>query len=357
MKKIFFAILLINICIFATQVFDFLSQNSCYAATVVQNTLTKKERDIVFISSYTAKGDLQNLRIALYNALDHKMTRYEIKEILIQMYAYCGFPRSLNALTTFMGVLDERDVKGIYDEYGKEPLDLPVNANRYSIGATIQTELTGAPVTGRIFEFEPDMDKYLKEHLFADIFSRGVLSYEEREIATISALSSMNDVEPQLMAHIQIAQNIGLEKSKIDEILKLTEYKVFKNEIFSRGNPNTAYAQYFKGKSYLNMLNQEGINIANVTFEPGCRNNWHIHHKGGQVLLVLQGEGYYQEFGKPVRLLKAGDVVNILPEVKHWHGATKNNWFVHISVEIPAKNSYTEWLEPVSDEYYNKLQF
>lgn len=334
--------------------------------SVFAGELSQKEIDIAKISSYTAKGDLKNLETVLNKALDDKLTVYEIKEVLVQLYAYCGFPRSLNAISTFMKVTDERSAKGIYDEYGVEPVDLSKDVNRYEIGSTVQTELVGSPVTGRLFEFEPAMDKYLKEHLFADIFARGVLTYEEREIATIAALSSMKEVEPQLKAHIQIGLNIGLKQEKIDEILKITNYKskekieqekkVFHNVIFARGNKNDAFAQYFKGQSYLNMLNLSGVPIANVTFEPGCRNNWHIHHKGGQILLVTQGRGYYQEWGQPARELKAGDVVNIPPEVKHWHGAAKDSWFVHIAIEIPAKNGKTEWLEPVDDAEYNKLK-
>lgn len=318
--------------------------------------LTQKENDIVMISSYTAKGDMLKLDKALNKALDDKVKIYEIKEVLVQLYAYCGFPRSLNALTTFMKVTDERNAKGGYDEYGTEPTELPKEANRLEIGAAVQTELCGGPVTGRIFEFEPAIDRYLKEHLFADIFARGVISYEEREIATIAALSSMTGVEPQLQAHIQIAKNIGITQEKIDKILELTNEKPkFKNEIFGRGQKNDAYADYFTGQSYLNMLNKGSVNIANVTFEPGCRNNWHIHHKTGQILLVTQGNGYYQEWGKDAIELHPGMVVNIPPEVKHWHGAKKDSWFVHIALDAPEKDSSTEWLEPVSDEEYNKL--
>ena len=125
--------------------------------------------------------------------------------------------------------------------------------------------------------------------------------------------------------------------------------------IFPLGEKNTAYAKYFIGQSYLNMLTTEGVAIANVTFEPGCRNNWHIHHKGGQILLVTGGHGYYQEWGKNPQTLKAGDVVNIPPEVKHWHGSTKNSWFSHLAVEIPAPGAANEWLEAVTQKEYDKL--
>lgn len=128
-----------------------------------------------------------------------------------------------------------------------------------------------------------------------------------------------------------------------------------KGWIFPRGKKNEAYARYFTGTSYLNMLSTERVFIGNVTFEPGCRNFWHIHHKGGQILLVTGGRGWYQEWGQPARELRTGDVVNIPPETKHWHGAAKDSWFSHVAVEVPADGGSTEWCEPVSDEEYKRL--
>lgn len=126
--------------------------------------------------------------------------------------------------------------------------------------------------------------------------------------------------------------------------------------VFPTGEKNTAFAKYFVGQSWLNMLTTEGVSIGNVTFEPKCRNNWHIHHKSGQILLCTAGRGYYQEWGKPARELHLGDVVQIPPEVKHWHGAAPDSYFVHLAVEVPAEGSSNEWLEPVSDEEYGKLK-
>jgi len=323
-------------------------------SAMAKENLTKKEQSIVMISSYTAKGDLKNLEKALNKGLDNGLTENEIKEVLVQMYAYCGFPRSLNGISTFIKVSDERKAAGIKDKTGEEGKPLPKDVDKHTYGDKVQTELVGAPVTGRFVEFTPAISDYLKEHLFADIFARGVLTHQQRELSTIAALSSMKGVEPQLNAHIQMGKNTGLNDNQIEEILKLTS----KNEdvIFGFGDENSTYAKYFKGKSYLKMLNKDGVAVANVTFEPGCRNNWHIHHKGGQILLVTDGRGYYQQWGKPARELKAGDVVYIAPEVKHWHGAAKDSWFTHAAIEIPAENSSNEWLEPVSDEDYNKLK-
>lgn len=128
---------------------------------------------------------------------------------------------------------------------------------------------------------------------------------------------------------------------------------------FPVGEFNEKYACYFIGNSYLKMLSLEQVVIGNVTFEPGCRNNWHIHNAeegGGQILLCTHGEGWYQEWGQPARALKVGDTVHIKPGVKHWHGAAKNSWFAHLAVEVPGKGGSTQWLEPVSDEEYNALQ-
>lgn len=128
--------------------------------------------------------------------------------------------------------------------------------------------------------------------------------------------------------------------------------------IFGLGKPNDAFAQYFVGQSYLNPVTSEGIGIFNVTFEPGCRNNWHIHHAtkgGGQILLCISGRGWYQEWGKAAVALKPGDSVVIPAGAKHWHGAVKDSWFAHLAVESPGENTSTEWCEMVSDAEYEKL--
>ena len=126
--------------------------------------------------------------------------------------------------------------------------------------------------------------------------------------------------------------------------------------VFPVGDKNEAFAKYFVGQSYLNMLSTQGVAIGNVTFEPGCRNNWHIHHKGGQILLVTGGRGYYQAWGEQAQELHPGDVVHIPPEVKHWHGAAPDSWFAHLAVAIPADGASSEWLDAVSDEEYPALK-
>ncbi|WP_299523512.1 cupin domain-containing protein [uncultured Methanobrevibacter sp.] len=135
-----------------------------------------------------------------------------------------------------------------------------------------------------------------------------------------------------------------------------------KENIFGLGESNDAFAKYFIGQSYLNPLvdvDDSNVFLANVTFEPGCRNNWHVHHAtngGGQILICTAGFGWYQEEGCNPQSLKPGDVVNIKPEIKHWHGAKKDSWFSHIAIEVPGENTSNEWLEEVSDEYYDNLE-
>ena len=132
-----------------------------------------------------------------------------------------------------------------------------------------------------------------------------------------------------------------------------------KSMVFPIGAPNDGFAQYFIGQSYLSPLSTSQVGIFNVTFEPGCRNNWHIHHArkgGGQILICVAGRGYYQEDGKPAQELHPGDVVNIPVGVKHWHGAAPDSWFSHLAVEVPGENGSNEWLEPVTDEVYGKLK-
>lgn len=311
--------------------------------------LTTKQRHIAEIASYTATGDLVTLESSIKQGLEDNLTVNEVKEVLVQMYAYCGFPRSLNALSTLLKVTK----KGKYTE-GKAGKPLAKTDDKNAIGTKIQTDLVGKPVTGELFEFAPAIDDYLKEHLFGDIFARGILSNQDREIATIAALSSLEGVDSQLNAHINCGKNTGLTDKQISEILIITSRP--KTEVFAIGDKNDAYAKYFKGQSYLNILTKEQVKTANVTFEPKCRNNWHIHHKGGQILLVTGGRGYYQEWGKEAQELKKGDVVNIPPETKHWHGAAKDSWFSHVAIEVPAEGGSNEWLEEVSDEEYNKLK-
>lgn len=214
--------------------------------------------------------------------------------------------------------------------------------------------------------------------LFGQVLAReDKLSLKNRNMITVTALMAKGIFDNSLKSHLLNAKNNGVTKEEMVEMITHLAFyvgwpnawavfpmvrEVYANEVannsdslFGLGDPNVNFAKYFKGNSYLKMLNVKGVNVANVTFEPKCRNNWHIHHKGGQILLCTDGQGWYQEYGQNARKLKPGDVVYIAPEVKHWHGARKNCWFTHLSIEVPAQDASNEWLEEVTDEEYDKL--
>ena len=317
------------------------------------NALNDKQQSIAEVSAYAALGNQDGLKQAIITGLDKGSTVNELKEILVQVCAYCGFPRSLNALGTLMQVVEERGNK---DELGKLPSPAP-QGKAMEYGAENQTKLVGQPVKGKLFEFAPAIDEYLKAHLFGDIFARDNVDWQTREVATIAMLAVREGVESQLNSHINVGKNNGLTDEQVAEILNIATKAKADNVIFGFGEKNTAFAKYFTGKSYLKPITTtNGVPMFNVTFEPKCRNNWHIHHKGGQILLVTQGRGWYQAWGEEPRELHPGDVVNIPAETKHWHGAAKDSWFTHIAVEVPSDGAKTEWLEPVTDEEYNKLK-
>ena len=349
-----------------------------HAENKMDNKLTVKQQNLVTIAAFEAKGDMSGLNKAINEALDNQISVNEIKEALSHLYAYTGFPRSLNALGTLQKVLEERKNNGKNDNIGNDASPLSKDYDALKQGTKVQTQLTGGK--GFSYTFAPATDYYLKAHLFGDIFARDIFSFSERELITVSALASLPGVESQLKSHISGAKNMGLSDDEIHDIPTIlankvgeiesyrakkaiaevygetfTEGKPIENRIFPIGEPNTAYAKYFIGNSYLAPLVKDKVSMSNVTFEPRCRNNWHIHHKSGQILICVGGEGWYQEWGKEAQKLKPGDIINIPAEVKHWHGATADSWFQHIALSIPTEGATSEWLEAVEEEYYNKL--
>ncbi|MBI5580160.1 MAG: carboxymuconolactone decarboxylase family protein [Deltaproteobacteria bacterium] len=200
------------------------------AQTVNTQALSPKQQGIVAISAFTANGDQEKLKTALNEGLEAGLTVNEIKEILVQLYAYAGFPRSLNGINTFIGVMEEREQKGIKDELGKEPSPMPANKSIIDLGTEIQTRLIGAPATGKYIAFAPAIDKFLKGHLFGDIFGRDNLDFQSREIATISALASMAGVNPQLQGHFNVGFNVGLTLAQMRSLISVLELKVGKKE-------------------------------------------------------------------------------------------------------------------------------
>ncbi len=234
-------------------------------------------------------------------------------------------------------------------------------------------------------EFAPKFAELNDDVLFGEVWSReDKLSLRDRSLVTICVFMGKGLVDSSLKYHLINAKNNGITKEEMAEIITHAAFyagwpnawavfnlvkEVYADEnsreehggMFGMGEPNTAYAKYFIGNSYLKPLTKPGssaVFLANVTFEPGCRNNWHIHHAtngGGQILICVEGEGWYQEEGKEAQSLKPGDIVVIPANVKHWHGAKKNSWFSHIAVEVPGENTSNEWCEPVNDEQYSNL--
>lgn len=346
--------------------------------TSMSQSLSLRQQHLVWLAANEAKGNLAGVEKTVNLALDAQtLTVNEIKEAFSQLYAYTGFPRSLNSLGVLQRVVEQRKAEGKQTAEGNDATPLPDTYDALKQGTAVQTQLSGKPFN---YAFAPATDYYLKAHLFGDIFARDILTYAERELVTVSALSAIEGVEPQLKAHVSGARNMGVADEELHAIPqalgdgvgeteqfraakavaevfgeKFEEGKPVENMIFPKGELNTAYAKYFIGNSYLAPLLKEAIPMSNVTFEPRCRNNWHIHHKGGQILICVGGEGWYQAWGEPARRLKPGDVVNIPAETKHWHGATANSWFQHIAIAVPAEGASNEWLEPVTDEAYDAL--
>jgi Uncharacterized homolog of gamma-carboxymuconolactone decarboxylase subunit len=241
-------------------------------------------------------------------------------------------------------------------------------------------------------EFAPQFAHLNDDVLFGEVWnSNDKLSMRDRSLVTVVALMSQGLTDSSFKFHLTEAKKNGITKEEIAEIITHTAFyagwpkawaafrmakEIWANDnddtaaglskdiyaqsiIFPIGKPNDAYAKYFVGHSYLAPLNIQGILIANVTFEPGCRNNWHIHHAkngGGQMLICVGGCGYYQEWGKEAVEMSKGSIIYIPAGVKHWHGASPNSWFSHLAFELPGKDTSNEWLEPIKEDDYNKLK-
>ena len=321
----------------------------------MDNTLTRKELAIIDLSAAIARGDQAALATALNTGFEAGLTLNEAKELVGQLYAYCGFPRALNAVATLMKVAVEK-----HPVEGRAP-NPPPAGKAIDFGTANQTKLCGGEVKGPLFDFHPQLDEYLKAHLFGDIFARDNVDWRTRELATIAALAARSETEPQMKSHIGIGKVNGVTDEQAKAIVARVRCPEDPAQLppdwssIPVGEPNTAFAKYFIGRSFLHKLTLDQVPAFGVTFEPACRNNWHIHHAtkgGGQILIVTAGEGYYQEWGKPARRIRKGDTVNIPAGVKHWHGAAPDCWFQHIALEVPGEGGRNEWLESVDDKAY-----
>ena len=237
-------------------------------------------------------------------------------------------------------------------------------------------------------EFAPLFAHLNDDVLFGEVWNDDAIDTRTRCVITVVSLMASGITDSSLTYHLRNAKAHGVTKEEIaamithaamyvgwprawavlrlakevwnEEAPTLTEKEKYQNSIFFPvGQPNDAYARYFIGQSYLAPVSVTQIPVFNVTFEPGCRNNWHIHHAskgGGQMLICVGGRGYYQEWGREAIEMKPGDCVNIPEGIKHWHGAAPDSWFSHLAVEVPGENTRAEWLEPVSDEIYHALK-
>ena len=321
-------------------------------------SLSKKQVQIATIASQTAKSELEALEATLTTALDNGMTVNEAKEVMVHSYAYCGFPKALRGLQTLVAVLDERTAKGLNDDYGRDAAPVTDTRTKYERGREILSEISGVPADAPKAAYAvlaPEVEVFLKEHLFCDLFERDVLTYAERELATVAVIAALGEgVGPMLRSHIGIAKKLGATDNQIDEVLAIASPRKV-TDVFERGahitdNPN------FNGEIWLQgfVSKEDGMDctVANVTFAKGVRNNWHSH-PGGQILLCTSGEGRYQEKGKPVQVLRPGDVVKIAPNVVHWHGAAPDSEFTHIAIGTQQSKGGAVWIAPVTDEEYN----
>ena len=254
-------------------------------------------------------------------------------------------------------------------------------ANDAKGGGTVVKQTAGRTALG---DFAPKFAELNDDVLFGEVWSRtDKLSLKMRSVITVTALVSKGITDSSLKYHLESARKNGVTRTEMAEMLThLAFYAGWPNAwaafrmakevyaddgaqeahggFFGMGEPNAAYARYFIGRSYLKPLTdaKKTVGVYNVTFEPGCRNNWHVHHAktgGGQILICVDGEGWYQEAGKPAQSLRTGDVVTVPAGVKHWHGAKAGSWFSHLAVECPGTETSNEWLEPVTDEEYGKL--
>lgn len=252
------------------------------------------------------------------------------------------------------------------------------------------TEVEVKQTAGRdsLGDFAPEFAQLNDDVLFGEVWSRkDKLSLRDLSLVTVTALMAQGLTDSSFRFHLENAKKNGITKTEIAEILTHAAFYVgwskawaafrmakeiweeasssedekethANSMVFPIGQPNDAFSQYFTGRSYLAPISTEQAGIFNVTFEPGCRNNWHIHHAkkgGGQILVCISGRGFYQEWGKRAQELFPGDVVNIPAGVKHWHGAAPYSWFSHLAVEVPGEGTSNEWLEPVEEEYIGAL--
>lgn len=344
--------------------------------------LTLKQREMITCITLATMQTLPQLKAHAGAALNVGVTPEELREVMYLTAPFIGFPRMLNAVATVNEVFTERGISLPLEKQGTV-----TEETRHEAGKAIQDKHYPGGIAS-VMEGVPgdmgkDVERFLTDYFFGDIYSRGALDLRTRELLGYCVLTTL-EAESQLHSHYHGNINAGNSPETLTAaVIQCLPYigfpaaikalRIIKEEtadadgkaafqremIFPIGEPNTAYAKYFIGNSYLAPISKEQIPFSNVTFEPGCRNNWHIHHAtkgGGQMLVCVAGKGWYQEEGKPAVQMLPGDVIHIPANVKHWHGAAADSWFAHLAFEVPGENTSNEWLEPVTDEEYNRLE-
>jgi len=348
----------------------------------VDSLLDDHTRFITHLAYLLGCQGIDEFRAMLPAALNMGVTPEEVKEIVYQAVAYCGIGRIFPFLKATNEVLETRGI-----QLPLAPQARTTTANRLEAGIQAQVDIFGEGMR-EFYKSGPEdsrhINHWLADNCFGDYYTRGVLDLRQRELITFCFLAAQGGCEPQLTSHASANLRMGNTKDFLIAVISANipfigyprslnalgcVRQAVKNSqqtgeatqpdfnLWPKGELNTAFAKYFIGNSYLAQLDSDKGGPMNVTFEPGCRNNWHIHHKAVQVLICVSGRGWYQEWGKEAIELKPGVVVVIPAEAKHWHGAAKDSWMQHLTYHTHVEEgSSNEWLEPVTDEVYNKLK-
>jgi len=364
---------------------SFNMSNIAFAEDATLEKLNKTEKALVPIAAFTAGGNIPKLKESLHQGLDDGLTVNEIKEALVHIYAYAGFPRALIGINTFIAVMDERQAQGKVDEAGKKASPLPADFDQNAYGHKVRNTLVGRDISHRTSGypvFTPIIDKFLVEHLFADVFVRDVLSHNQRELVTISTLAALPGTEPMLKGHLGIAKRIGYSEAQLYDFIKVLRDRVSGHvadrsalilaealgttdpqaspkalKVTRKASPVVASSDYFTGKATVeSRFSSEATGNyggGTVNFEAGARTAWHTHPVG-QTLIVTSGRGLVQSEGETVQEILPGDVVWIPANERHWHGAAPDSAMSHVAVSEPLNGMRVQWMEHVSDEQYNK---
>ena len=345
--------------------------------------LDERQSAIVPIAAHAASGDIARLRQELAEGLEAGLTVNEVKEVLIQTYAYAGFPRALNAINAFEAVLQERKARGINDPEGRSASPVRADFDPKVVGNHNRNTLVGADMSNRTSgyaAFTPTIDTFLVEHLFADIFQRDVLDWQQRELATISMLAALDGTDAQLKSHLGITHRQGLSWSQLTDfadtlrsevgeqsarrtaklVAELTgeapqldappRMSVERGQQVSRGP-----AEYFTGEVTVSSRFASdpagAYSGALVSFQPGAHSAWHTHPRG-QTLIVVSGRGFVQSEGGPVEEIEPGDVVWTPADTRHWHGATPQDAMSHFAISEPLNGSTVSWEQKLTAEEY-----